>query len=64
MKVCAQNKDDCICLAERLITRIRSLEIHEKRGTLSSTQKETLSAFRIAVETIKGEFPGSVEWIY
>ena len=46
-------------LKERLATRIRSLEIHERNGSISSTQQETLDAFRIALRTLnetgKGE---------
>lgn len=39
-------------LADRLTTRITSLEIHERAGNISSTQQETLDAFRIALEVL------------
>lgn len=39
-------------LADRLTTRITSLEIHERAGNISSTQQETLDAFRIAREVL------------
>lgn len=39
-------------LVERLNTRIRSLEIHERNGLISSSQQETLDAFRIALSTL------------
>lgn len=39
-------------LADRLTTRITSLEIHERAGSISSTQQETLDAFRIALEVL------------
>lgn len=39
-------------LAERLTTRIRSLEIHERNESISSSQQETLDAFRIALSTL------------
>lgn len=39
-------------LADRLTTRITSLEIHERAGNISSTQQETLEAFRIALEVL------------
>lgn len=39
-------------LADRLSTRITSLEIHERAGNISSTQQETLDAFRIALEVL------------
>lgn len=39
-------------LAERLTTRIRSLEIHERNGSISNNQQETLDAFRIALSTL------------
>lgn len=40
-------------LADRLTTRITSLEIHERTGNISSTQQETLDAFRIALEVLE-----------
>lgn len=39
-------------LADRLTTRITSLEIHERAGNISSAQQETLDAFRIALEVL------------
>lgn len=39
-------------LIERLGTRIRSLEIHERNGSIGSSQQETLDAFRIALSTL------------
>ncbi|WP_380197626.1 hypothetical protein [Klebsiella pneumoniae] len=49
-------------LADRLTTRITSLEIHERAGNISSTQQETLDAFRIALEVLavkQAQLPGS-----
>ena len=49
-------------LADRLTTRITSLEIHERTGNISSTQQETLDAFRIALEVLavkRAQLPGS-----
>lgn len=40
-------------LADRLTTRITSLEIHERTGNISSTQQQTLDAFRIALEVLE-----------
>lgn len=40
-------------LADRLTARITSLEIHERTGNISSTQQETLDAFRIALEVLE-----------
>ena len=42
-------------LADRLTTRIKSLEIHERAGTISSTQQETLDAFRIARDVMQAQ---------
>ena len=39
-------------LIERLGTRIRSLEIHERNGFIGSSQQETLDAFRIALSIL------------
>lgn len=46
------NKERQEYLAERLTTRIRSLEIHERNGSISNNQQETLDAFRIALSTL------------
>ena len=42
-------------LVEKLTTRIHSLEIHERNGTISSNQQETLDAFRIALYVLTGQ---------
>lgn len=48
-------------LKERLPTRIKSLEIHEKDGSIGSAQQETLDAYRLALAVMDSE---PVAWIY
>ncbi len=42
-------------LKERLPTRIKSLEIHEKDGSIGSAQQETLDAYRLALAVMDSE---------
>ncbi len=63
MNVKDLDKEVALRLAARLYTRIRSLKLIERRGRLSNSQWETMTAFQLALQAISEQYQEAEEWI-